>query len=275
MKADLHTHTTCSDGTYSPKDLLDAAKKAGLDVLSITDHDTLRAYELLPERCPVKLISGLELSASFGVYGVHLLAYSFKLNDPGVRQLCDEQIVRREKRNEQILDRLAQLGYPIKPEELLFTPSDEMGSIGRPHIAKALMTRGYVSSIREAFDRLIAEEGPAFVAGARCTVDDVLDVIHAANGFVVIAHPQLIREKNLLEKLLKCPFDGLEAHYANFSQGQAEEWAALAKKAGFFATGGSDFHGDVKPNGFLGSSLAPVETLNLLLARSSENNESL
>lgn len=248
-----------------------AAEEAGLDVLSITDHDTLKAYDLVKGN-KVQLLPGVELSATFGSYSVHLLAYSFALHHEQMRTLCADQIARREKRNEEILQRLASLGCQITPDELIFTPSDQIGSIGRPHIAKVLVNKGFAYSIRDAFDRYIGEDRPAFVGGARCSVHDVIDVVHAAGGFVVIAHPHYIRDKNILQQMLKCPFDGLEAYYAHFTADQVPYWLGLAKEHGLFVTGGSDFHGDVKPQHYLGSSSPPDETLKLLLERSLVNN---
>lgn len=272
MRADLHTHTTCSDGTVTPQDLLQAAKRAGLDVLSITDHDTLRAYDLFEPDPALQIIPGVELSASFEGYSVHLLAYSFSLQNASMRKLCSQQILRREKRNEEILHRLTRMGCTIKPEELYFTPSDQIGSIGRPHIAKILVNKGFAHSMRDAFDRFIGEDAPAFAAGARCSAQDILEIVHAANGFVVIAHPHYIKDKNVLQKMLHCPFDGIEAYYAHFTSDQVPYWLDIARQYNLFATGGSDFHGDVKPHHFLGSSLAPLETLRQLLDRTEANN---
>lgn len=275
MRADLHTHTTCSDGTVSPEDLIDAAQKSGLGALSITDHDTLKAYDLIQKREGFQIIPGIEISANFGKSSVHLLAYSFSLKNEELRALCQQQIVRREKRNQEILERLKKLGCHIEPEELYFTPTDQISSIGRPHIAKIMMNKGFVHSIREAFDRYIGEEGPSFVGGARCSVEEAIEVVHAAGGFVVIAHPHYIKDKSALRKLLKMPLDGLEAYYAHFTQEHVPYWLGVAKEHGLFVTGGSDFHGDVKPHHYLGASCTPLDAFDRLLQRSLENNGSL
>ncbi len=275
MKADLHTHTTCSDGTTPPLELLEKALNEGLEVLSITDHDTLKAYELIEKKEGLQIIPGLELSTTFGEASIHLLAYSFSLGNQQLHNLCLEQVVRREKRNQEILERLSKLGYPINSEELYFTPPDQRGSIGRPHIAKIMMDKGYVKSIREAFDRYIGESCPAFVSGARCSAEEALEVVHAAGGYVVIAHPHYIRDRTVLRNLLKLPFDGIEAYYAHFSSDKIPYWLKVAKEHKLFPTGGSDFHGENKPQHYLGSSCTPLDTLNILITRTKENNGTL
>lgn len=272
MKADLHTHTYCSDGTLSPGDLQKAALQAGLNAISITDHDTLKAYELWPKSEALALISGIELSVTFAKASIHLLAYSFALQNSALQALCLEQVVRREKRNCDILERLKSLGYPLEEQELYFQGAETIGSIGRPHIAQVLMNKGYVSSIREAFDRLIGEDAPAFVSGARCSLEEAVEVIHEAGGFAVVAHPHFVKDKSILRRALASSIDGLEAYYASFGREHSDYFVHMASERGLFVTGGSDFHGETKPQNTLGSSLSPIATVERLLERSVANN---
>ncbi len=259
MKADLHTHTTCSDGTLSPQELVEAAIAAGLDVLSITDHDTVKAYEMLVEPA-IQLIPGIEFSAQRNSVSVHILGYSFDPFDPVLKEFCVEQNLRRTARNERILHNLREMGIAI--EEL----EEKIGSIGRPHIAKMLIKQGVVRSVQEAFDLFLGDGKPAFAAGERPDVREVIEVLHEVGGFAVIAHPHLIRDQALVHELLQEPFDGIEAYYAHFPAKQARAWLQLADAHGLFVTGGSDYHGDIKQYR-LGSSMTPGATLDILLKK--------
>lgn len=266
FRADLHCHTYYSDGADSPEEIIALAKEKGLSGLSITDHDTTNAYqEAIPaaERAQLLLLPGIEFSAILRHEPVHILGYAFSLKSESIHQLCEQHIVRRQKRNSLILQKLNKLGIPITEEELI---QPIARSIGRPHIALALMKRGVVSSIKEAFERFLGEGKAAYAPGEEITVEETIEAIHAGKGKAILAHPHLIKRQTIVRALLQMPLDGLECYYARFSPLQHQKWLDFAKTRGWIITGGSDYHGANKPMNPLGSSWVGQDTFNLLYA---------
>jgi 3',5'-nucleoside bisphosphate phosphatase len=283
FRADLHCHTTCSDGTVSPQEIVRLAVKVGLQGLAITDHDTIDAYsEAMPEaeNLRLSLISGVEFSAIHRLISVHILAYSFSLNSSIIQALCQKHYQRRLERNQLILERLAVYGMPLTNEDIaaayhwLFQHDDKKyhkRPVGRPHIAVAMFNKGYVQSIQQAFHDYIGEGKPCYVVGNPTTVEETLALIHQARGLSIIAHPHLIENGAVLQDLLEMPFDGIEGYYARFSSHHHERWIQIGLRKGWIITGGSDFHGDLKPHLALGSSWVNEETFHLLLNRFQQN----
>lgn len=278
FRADLHCHTTCSDGSLSPKEIILLAKNNGLQGLSITDHDSINAYEqAIPEanKEGIQLISGVEFSALHNDVNVHILGYSFALNNPSIQEFCLKHAQRRQERNQGILDKLAALNMPVSEAEMLASTSlfpQSKRTIGRPHIALAMIKKGYVESIQEAFKKFLAEDRPCYVRGKSFSAQETINIIHQAKGFAVIAHPHLIKEHSIIQQLLQCNFDGIECYYGKFLGDQHTRWVKLANKKGWLITGGSDFHGDIKPNLDLGCSWIGKEAFNILENRFKENN---
>lgn len=264
FRADLHCHTTCSDGTVSPSDIIQLACDLGLQGLSITDHDTIAAYQ---EAMPIAqaknfpLISGIELSATHHQTSVHILAYSFSLTSATIQEFCQRHQQRREERNQRILHLLDTHGMPLSmedfPQDLFSSPATH--SIGRPHIALAMMKKGYISSIQQAFHQYIGEGKPCYVPNTAFSIEETLEVIHRAKGLAVIAHPHLIEEVGIVRDLLEMNFDGIEGYYARFPASVHERWLKIGGRKGWIVTGGSDFHGSIKPNIPLGSSWVNAE----------------
>lgn len=251
FRADLHCHTTCSDGTSSPKEIVELARKVGLQGLSITDHDTIEAYETaIPaaEEQGLLLISGIELSTTHAGQSVHILAYSFPLRSPLIRDFCMQHHQRRIQRAQAILEILAQQGMPLEFEEI------SAKTIGRPHIALAMIQKGYVSSLQEAFHKYLGEGKSCYIPSSSTPVEETLDLIHQAGGLGVIAHPHLIDNSKILRDLLDMPFDGIEGYYGHFPAQAHERWVKIGEYRKWLITGGSDFHGTIKPNLMLGSS---------------------
>ena len=270
FRADLHCHSRCSDGTLFPEELFVLAQKSNLQGLSITDHDTIAAYKniaSIAQAYPhIAWISGVEFSAFQDKRSVHLLGYAFSLTDPGIASFCQAHAHRREKRNQAILEKLALHGMPLEQTEL---QGDH--TLGRPHIAQAMIKKGYVSSIQEAFTLYLGDGRSCYSEGARFTVEETIDVIHQAKGKAILAHPHLIQEPFPVQ-LLHLPFDGLEGYYGRFSLRQCERWTKIAAHKNWLITGGSDFHGEVKPETYLGSSWTPEVTFNALRTQFLENN---
>jgi 3',5'-nucleoside bisphosphate phosphatase len=266
FRADLHCHTTCSDGSLSPIQVVNLAKQTGLQGLSITDHDTIDAYaEAIPaaKEAGIELISGVEFSAMHDNASVHILGYAYDLKSPAIQTFCQQHHQRRKFRNEAILVLLGNLGMPITEDDVSeYSLKD--GTIGRPHIAQAMLKKGYVDSIQDAFKRFIGEGKPAYAKGNNFSVEETIGVIHQAKGLAIIAHPHLIKDSKIVQQLLTMNFDGLEGYYGRFPSEQHKKWLKAAKKRDWIVTGGSDFHGEIRPNSPLGSSWVREETFRLL-----------
>jgi predicted metal-dependent phosphoesterase TrpH len=267
FRADLHCHTNCSDGSATPEEIVKLAFIKGLTGLSITDHDTVEAYKTaapLAKQINLALIPGVEFSAVQRETSVHILAYSFRTNSPIIQELCTRHSERREKRNSQILCLLGAVGMPVSEGEIHSHTDSLPHVIGRPHIARAMVKKGYVSSIQEAFQKYIGEGKSCYAPGISPTVEETLDIIHRANGLAVIAHPHLIKSNKIIHELLAMDFDGIEGYYARFSLHQNERWIKIGQHKGWLVTGGSDFHGEIKPTTQLGSSWVNEETFKVL-----------
>lgn len=253
FKADLHTHTTCSDGTLSPLELLHLAKEVRLSALSITDHDTVAAYtdELFQEAERLNLLvkTGVELSAEYQGESIHVLGYSFPAHSPLMREFCDEHQRRRHGRTLGMLKKLKEKGMAIEEGELL-----GKGTIGRPHIAEQMVLKGYVKTIKEAFQLYLGDQQSCYVMGDLFSVQETIKVIHQAGGKAFLAHPALIKNRKKIFDLLEMNFDGIECYYGNFSLEVKEKWAKIAKKHKMLVSGGSDFHGERTPDIPLGLS---------------------
>lgn len=260
LRADLHTHTTCSDGSTSPAALIDLALQRGLGGLSITDHDTVAAYaEAGPaaKRAGLPLIPGCELSAEHKGESIHILAYAFPLDHPELLEFCELHRERRVRRAEKILDKLRKLGHKLQLGDL---ERSDSAVVGRPHIAEALRRLGAVGSVKEAFQLYLGEGRPAYVHGQPFSVEETLALIRKIGGISVIAHPHLIRHQRILREVLEQPFDGIECYYAIMPPERERRWLEMAEQKGWLVTGGSDYHGEVKPHIQVGSSWTPEES---------------
>jgi len=267
-RADIHCHTHCSDGTDSALDLLKKAKEIGLSGLSITDHDTIDAYTpeffSKAEELGIRILTGIELSSEWQDTTVHVLGYNIDIYSEEFILFLAELIKRRDFRNSAIIDKLKKKGFAISFEELLAFGDR---TIGRPHIAQLLLQKGYVTSIQDAFQRYLGEGCSCFAQGIKYTPLEVIKEIHKAGGRAVLAHPHFIKRGRVLEQLLELPLDGLECYYGTLRKFQEKPWIELAKKRGWIATGGSDYHGSVKPHIQLGCSWVGPETFNILLTK--------
>jgi len=269
FRADLHCHTACSDGTMDPEEIVFHAKKLGLSGLSITDHDSILAYkEAIPaaKKAGILLGSGVEFSSMDHGVSVHILGYDIDLDNPDLLALCKRHIERRHDRNERIIQKLKAQGMPIDSE-----PFDEKAAqglpAGRPHIAKALMEKGYVDSIQSAFNQLIGDGKPCFDPGISISSDETIEVIHAAKGKAFLAHPHVIRDRGRMPLLLEKPFDGIECYYSKCFPEKERKWLKLAEKKNLLISGGSDFHGSIRPGIELGCSWVNRETFDKIFQK--------
>lgn len=265
FRADLHCHSTCSDGTFTPEELIAHAASLGLQGLSITDHDNIDAFEkALPhaEKLHIRLLPGIELSASHREETIHILGYGVDTRSPSLVSFCKQHQERREKRNSAILELLRKEQIVITEQELAAAAGG--GSIGRPHIAKIMIQKGVVKDLNEAFKKYLGDGKSCYAPGVRFTIEETIDVIHQADGFAILAHPHLIEKRKIVKEILDMDFDGLEGYYANYPKNIQHKWVKIGKDKGWIVTGGSDFHGTIKPYSSLGSSWTNEETFNML-----------
>ena len=273
FRADLHTHTHYSDGTDSPFELLEKAKKVNLSAISITDHDTIDAYspELFAkaQELGIQVLPGIELSSEVGDTSVHILGYGIDLQSQKLKSFLKEMIRRRNDRNKKMLEKLAQRGLHIEESELLSLTSGPSANrtIGRPHIAAIMVRKGYAASIQKAFEIYLQEGGLCYVAGIKYTPSEVVAQIHEAGGKAVLAHPHFLKRGSFLRELLALPLDGLECYYGTLQRHQEMPWIEIAHEKGWIATGGSDYHGTVKPHIALGCSWVNEVIFNQLLSK--------
>lgn len=260
FRADLHMHSTCSDGTDSPRELVAKAIAAGLSAISITDHDTCAAYA--EDLRGIELVTGIELSCELRNVPIHMLGYCFDVAK--MAPFIEEIQARRLERNRAILAKLAKCSIAISEEELGATTA--LQSIGRPHIAAILVKRGLVSSIREAFDVYLREGGKCFAPGFRYTPAEIVDQIHSCGGKAILAHPHFIKKGAVVKELFKLPIQGIECYYGNLPDNQVRPWLAIARERKWLMTGGSDYHGAIKPHISLGASWVGEADFNALRA---------
>lgn len=260
MRIDLHTHSRVSDGTDSPAELVRRASAAGLDVVALSDHDTFDGLdEAVAEggSVGVQVIRGMELSCARDGSSVHLLAYGADPFEPG---LAAELVRVRDGRTGRllpVLDKLAALGVPVTEAEVMAQVGDSP-SVGRPHIADALVTAGHVLDRREAFNRFLADGGPAHVHRYAIDIAQGVDLVHGAGGVAVIAHPwgrgrEHVLPEPVLEQLAdEHALDGLEVDHQDHDADVRHRLRKLTQRLGLLGTGSSDYHGTGKTDHDLG-----------------------
>lgn len=260
MTVDLHAHTTASDGTLRPTELVQAAAVIGLSVLAVTDHDTTAGVaEAQQAAIPlgIRLVPGVELSAEGPPGKCHLLGLGVDPFYPRLTQTLAELSENRRQRNTKIVARLNALGIPITVEEVI-AAAPPGANVGRPHVAAALVARGAVQSLAEAFQLYLGDGKPAAVEKDTLTPAEAIALIHEAGGKCFLAHPGLLRlaehetyESRILA-LKKLGMDGIEAYYSSYGPAEEALFVRLAEKHQLLVTGGSDFHGANKPHVPLG-----------------------
>ncbi|MER5966175.1 PHP domain-containing protein [Streptomyces sp. NPDC002057] len=252
MRIDLHTHSTASDGTDSPAELVRNAAAAGLDVVALTDHDTTRghaeAIAALPEG--LTLVTGAELSCRVDGIGLHLLAYLFDPEEPAL--LAERELVRDDRvpRARAMVGKLQELGVPVTWEQVARIAGD--GSVGRPHVAEALVELGVVPDVSGAFTpEWLADGGRAYVGKHELDPVDAIRLVKAAGGVTVFAHPLAVKRGQVLSeasiaRLAEAGLDGVEVDHMDHDEATRARLRGLAKELGLLTTGSSDYHGSRK-----------------------------
>ena len=256
---DLHTHSTASDGSMAPKEVVHLAKERGLKAIALTDHDTIDGLAeavAAGKECGVEVIPGVEISARHPGGSMHILGLFLDYKDNLFAQRLAVLKQARKDRNPQIIVKLNELGIPLTMERV--ERLSGRGQMGRPHIARALYEGGFVRSLQEAFDIYLGNQGKAYVSKFRFPPQEAIEMIREAKGVPVLAHPftlglnkpESLRER--LRELAGLGLAGLEVFYPEHSAEQEALYRSLARDLNFLITGGSDFHGDNKPEVDLG-----------------------
>ena len=270
MSADLHLHSTVSDGLLTPAELVHQAAAAGVRILALTDHDAtdgLQEAEAAVKVHPdLVLIPGIELSTDVAGGEVHVLGYFVNIADPELQTLLGSFREDRVGRAKTILEKLAELNLPLEWDRVQEIAGD--GAIGRPHLAEAMVERGYVETIRAAFDRYLGRSGSAYSERQKLTPTEAIEIIRRFGGVSVLAHPREAPDLDaLLPSLKEAGLLGMEVHYGLYPDHERAGFAALAYRHRLLPLGGSDYHGPGRAAECpLGGSRTPIEAGEALLA---------
>ena len=258
---DLHAHTTASDGSFTPTELVEAAHGLGLGALAVTDHDTLAGLgeaRAAAQRVGLDLVAGVELSVEDDGGRFHLLGYGFDPANAALAETLTTLRRSRAARNDLMAARMSEMGLPVTMDDVRAEAGEDALVIARPHFARALIKKGIVGSVAEAFEKYLSTGKPLYLPKEVLTPRDAIALIHGAGGVAVMAHPGLVPldeaafDARVTSLAQKDGLDGIEAYYSQHSQADTDRFLALATRLGLLVTGGSDFHGTVKPHVLLG-----------------------
>jgi len=274
---DLHSHTTASDGTLRPSALVAEAAKRGVRVLAVTDHDSTdglaEAIEAAKRHPPLTIVPGIEINCDVEGAEIHILGYCMDYEAEWFQDFCRAQREERRARVHRIALRLAALGLPIDVERVFALVQE--GSAGRPHVARVMLERGYVKTVREAFDKYLAAGKPAHVPREKLSPEDAVRLLRRAGGVPVLAHPGLSDRDEIVPSLVAAGLMGIECYYSEHSPAQRGAYVELCRQHGLVATGGSDFHGPTVGAGSLGHPPVPLAVWEALQVKAAEARASL
>jgi predicted metal-dependent phosphoesterase TrpH len=256
---DLHIHSTASDGSLTPAEIINRAQRLNLAAIAITDHDSIYgSKEALQAGIPpsLKFLTGVEISAAHPTFfpgsgSFHILGYCIRLDNQALNQALNRLREARKNRNPKIIKRLNELGLKISLEDV--NPTIAHGQLGRPHIAQVMIKKGFVKSMDEAFDKFLGAGKPAYVDKNRIGCEETIKMIRDAGGVPVLAHPALLninedfQLEELIQNLIKIGMRGIEVYYPEHSPKQMQRYRELANKYNLLITGGTDFHGSITP----------------------------
>ena len=267
MKSDLHIHTLYSDGVFSPEKIVDTAIDVGLQAIALTDHDNVLSYQVAKDYLKntqredkLEIIRGIEVNTLYKNYEVHILGYFMDVENSDFQNMLKNQQQARVKQTKEIISLLSKKeGIKIKFEDIKKQVA-EGGSIGRPHIAKAITNAGGTNSVIDAYAKYIHDDSPVYVQRKTVTPQDAVEVIYDAGGIPVIAHPHDIDiADKLIKELMQYGLRGIEAYHRKHSPACVEYFSSMAEELGLIVTGGSDFHCPNIMNGqiILGKNFVP------------------
>lgn len=264
MRADLHIHTSASDGTLTPSELIIKAHNIGLDVIAITDHDTVDGIQSAlstAESFQLRVIPGVEISTDIKDNEVHILGFFVDYADVEFGKKLVKLRLSRQERAEKMVAKLAQLGMIISYQRVLEIAGE--GSVGRPHVAQALMEKGYIETFRDAFDKFLGRNCPAYVERLKMTPEEAVELIRDTNGLPVLAHPANINDiDGMVSRLINHGLVGIEVYYQDYNIDIIKQLQKITKKYNLITTGGSDYHGDnISAGAPLGSVDVPEEAV--------------
>lgn len=250
---DLHTHSNCSDGSMTPRELILHAKKQGVSAIALTDHDTVSGVteaEKYAEQCGLEFIPGVEISTE-SLSQVHILGLYIDIHAPSLLELFKAQQAERVESNKKYLALLARHGFPITEEEVKKVAPH--GGVGRAHYAKIMMDHGWVESVSDAFDRYLGVGMPCYVKRMVISPEEAIERIHRAGGLAFFAHPYQTKLDlegiyNLTRQLKSAGLDGIEGYYSEYSSEMHQNFMSMAKELDLLVSGGSDFHAEMKPH---------------------------
>jgi 3',5'-nucleoside bisphosphate phosphatase len=266
---DLHVHTNASDGRYSPAEIVRRAVQAGVAVLAITDHDTVSginpALDTAKTFHNITIIPGIEINTDIPNGEAHILGYFIDCTNPELLTTLKEIRESRQDRGRKMVIKLEHLGLPLSWERVSELANTE--SIGRPHIAQVMLEKGYISSLKEAFDKYIGRNGPAYVERLKISPVQAVQMVLKSKGIPVLAHPLTVKEpETLIRELKEDGLEGIEVYYGSYTKTEISLLLNLANRYSIIATGGSDYHGlDEKTETGLGQSGVPMKSATELL----------
>jgi len=273
-KVDLHIHSTASDGRLSPAEIVHTSVELGLTIIALTDHDTvdgvapaLAAAKAFPR---LKVIPGVEISTDMPADEVHVLGYFIDYTDYELQATLEKMRHSRQHRAQRMIAELANLGIHIDWQRVREIAGS--GSVGRPHLAQAMLEKGYIASIKEAFAKYISRDGPAYVERDKMTPQQTVRLILRCNGLPVLAHPLTISDpEKMVVELKAAGLVGVEAYYDNYTADEIDRLVSLANKYNLIVSGGSDYHGlDASTETMIGGADVPMEAVEQLIARAKQ-----
>ncbi len=270
LRVDLHIHSTASDGRFSPAELVRKAADEGLTVIALTDHDTVdgiaAALDAVQAFPMLRLISGIEISTDIPEGEVHILGYFIDHTDQNFQAALEKMRNSRWERARRMVTELEKMGCPVDWERVCEIAGG--GTIGRPHIAQAMLERDHIEYFQEAFEKYIGRDGPAYVEREKVTPSGAVELIVQAGGLPVLAHPLTIPEpEQLVTKLQAVGLIGIETYYASYTAEDVQRLVTIADRHNLVATGGTDFHGiDANAETLIGGVIIPKKSMERLLA---------
>ncbi len=243
MLVDFHSHTLESDGTLTPAELAAAMRARGVEIFSITDHDALGAYPRLDGAAgAATIVSGIEINTTYRGNEVHVLGYGFPLDAAEIGSAIAENRNQRERRAERMTAQLRAAGYEIEPSDVRAVAGSERAALGRPHVARALIAKGYVADVESAFRQLLVPGKPGYVPQTYLRPQDAVALIARAGGVAVLAHPGRLRDESVIEELSEAGLGGIETFYPTHDANMVAHVRGIAARYGLVMTAGSDFH---------------------------------